>query len=224
MAFSLVSHGFGAFATSASFNSTGADLLVAVYAGYSSAVAPSNDSKGNTWTRALNFYDTVTPNYASIWYVVAPTVGSGHTLAVVGGTSYYAGWCVACFSGALQSSPLDANTVTNIAGSGTTIQPGSVTPSANNELVICGIGARFSATAPSISGNGFTITDSMGNNGTYNWATALAYVIQTSAAAVNPTWTLSSAASTAGIVSFKAAAGGVSITTRRSFTGNLRGR
>jgi hypothetical protein len=65
------------------------------------------------------------------------------------------------------------------------------------------MGARNSSTAPTVSGNGMSIIDAMGNHGTYCWAMGMGYAIQTAAVAVNPAWSLSSSGCVAATVAFK---------------------
>jgi hypothetical protein len=95
---------------------------------------------------------------------------------------------VQCFSGAV-SSPLDQQTGSASSSTGlTSFQPGSVTPSANNELVVSLITAHITTLTSEVSiSGGYTITDGIDGNGSHIGG-AMAYYKQSTAGAVNPTW------------------------------------
>lgn len=204
MAFSLIAHTVGAqggSTTTPAIDTTGANLIV-VTVGCFGASAGISDSKGNTWTAltsrgAANFF-------TRIYYCLNPTVGSGHTFTQGSG---FPTVCVTAWSGAHATSVFDvengatANPVTSLA-------TGSVTPANANSLVIASIGASDSTTAGSLAiSGGFTISDkSFGNTGVTE-SGAQAYLIQTSIAAANPTWSsFSSGDTSAAIAVFIAAA------------------
>jgi hypothetical protein len=118
----------------------------------------------------------------------------------------------AAFSGADTVSPYESE---NGAGStsAATLQPGTVTPNEANALIISGASGALSAT---FSINlGFTITDQ--NTGSpSSFASAMAYLIQTNAVAVNPTWTESPSGKLAvNIAVFKAAASSTGLLLER---------
>jgi hypothetical protein len=73
---------------------------------------------------------------------------------------------------------------------GTSIQPGPINPTQNNELLISCLtnSGDASDTSRSIDG-GFTISGQLGyDEPTYSSAIAGAYLVQTTAATSNPTW------------------------------------
>lgn len=204
MAFSLVAHTKGAqgsSTTTPAIDTTGANLIV-VSIGTFGGFALS-DSKSNTWTQLTT--RTGGSFATKIYYCLTPTVGSGHTFTLSSG---FPTVCVTAWSGAATSSVFD---VENGAGSTavTSIVTGSVTPANANSLVIASIGAADSSTGPVAISGGFTISDQgFGNTGVTE-SGAQAYLIQTSAAAANPTWSgFSSSDAGAAIAVFKAAAGG----------------
>lgn len=186
--------------TSGTFVSTGSDLLV-MAVGFFSGDPVISDSKGNTWTQIAN-YDFF--GIAHIWllYALNAIVGSGHT--VTSGTNRSA-IAVGGFSGSDLTAPYDTpNQNGQMTGSGSaTVQPGSITPSVNNCLVVSGL--YFESGTLSSIGSGFTVFDTQqpGNSGV-----SLAYKIQTTAGAENPLWTASTGNTRIGaeIASFKAAA------------------
>jgi hypothetical protein len=189
--------------TTAAINTTGADLIVLIRSGVSGGGAIS-DSKGNTWTARTNQAHGSNGGGTRIYDCAAPSVGSGHTFTVAAG-SVFGGIYVLAFSGA-HASPFDQQSTGT--GTGTTIQPGSVTPTEGNELVVFGAGA-LEATIDISSVNVGTLGSHAAGVDGVNYGGGIAHLIQTSASAVNPTITLSgSSGVTANIATYKSAAGG----------------
>lgn len=213
--------------TTGQIDTTGANLLVVVGTYYGLAGTPVstdiNDSKANTWSVGTE-YETVGANSGiRIWYSVPTSVGSGHTFTFDADVAraQYVSITVAAFSGAA-ASPFDQQNGNN-GGGAATIQPGSVTPSENNCVVITGVVTGGSATIDSING-GFTISNTTQYSNGVHLGGSLAYLIQTTAAAANPTWTLSASADcAAAIMSFKGpgGGGGATATSRRGVLGLL---
>jgi hypothetical protein len=173
--------------TTDAVDTTGANLIVLYVAHYGSgAVTLSlSDSKGNTWT-ALT--EHASSNQHSLgYYCLGPTVGTGHTFTVTtpgGVTDIYPVLAAHAFSGAAASAVLDTQTGATTAGA-TSLQPGSVTPSLDGSLVVAGI-APGAGTGITINA-GFSAVSADVNSGV-SVSGGAAYLIQTSAAAVNPTW------------------------------------
>lgn len=194
MSFALVAH-TGAVHTTSALNTTGANLIVVV-AAYDSA-ATLSDSLGNTWN-GLTAYSHGSDNYTKIWYCYAPTVGSAQTFTLSISYGYLA---VAAFSGAT-TTPFDIENGAYTTG-GVSLQTGSITPSIDNELIISGLCFGGNSSAPSVD-SGMTITDSTTASQNVSYGGALAYKIQTTAAAINPTWSwTTSEANSVAIASFK---------------------
>lgn len=191
--------------TSGSIDTTGASLLVlAVASGVSIAVTDISDSKSNTWTLvgATN-YSFFGADFMQMFYAKAPAVGAGHTFTVTH-TGSGAALAVACFSGVDTTAPADKFNGTG--GSGTSLQPGGITPASANELILSGL-FYDQAGAPSV-GSGLTLLDATGEVAGTNFGCAMGYVVQTTATAINPTWTPASTTNmVAEVCSFKAAAG-----------------
>lgn len=192
--------------TSGAIDTTGANLLVAVVSDYKATAAPAfTDSKGNTWTGLTAQQNSSQLSRGRIYYAVNPVVGSGHTFTYAA-TSIFASIYVAAFSGADTASPFDQENGAQNDGAAS-LATGSVTPSEANELVVAGFGATDGG--PFGINGGFTITDQLAYSGGNYFGGALAYLIQTSAAAANPTWTpAANAPMVAVIATFKASAGG----------------
>ena len=190
MSIALVAHVSGSASggfTTGSIDTTGATLLVANLTYYNvAATGQLTDSKGNTWVPfAVEFHSDTA---VRLFYCSNPTVGTGHTFSV--NNSQYGSLQVAAFSGVTQLAPLDVTAQSN--GSSSSATGGSLTPTNANSLMISGLGWRNSG--PSLTGvdSGYTITDTVNPGGVI--CGSLAYLIQTTATAENPTWTLSGGA------------------------------
>jgi hypothetical protein len=139
-----------------------------------------------------------------IYYAKNATVGSGHTFTF-DGTAVYPSIGIMAFSGSDTTSPFDQENGAENAGT-TSLQTGSVTPSTNAQILVAALGFN---TANTISVNS-SFTGLIQQNFTGGVeGMAMAYLIQTTAGAVNPTfsWSSSSAAAAA-IATFKTAAAG----------------
>ncbi len=207
MAYSLIANtaaqaSGGAAVTTAGINTTGANLIVVSISWYSQITDISLvDSNGNTW-QTLTQVDKDDWS-AQMFWAYAPTVGSGHTFTTTNDLTF-ATICVTAWSGST-SSPFDQQSTGQ--ANGTTVQPGSITPTEDNELVITHLGQRDNTNTATVNG-GFTISDQFANNPGNALGGAQAYLIQTTAAAANPTWTADNGGLVALIASFKASAGG----------------
>ena len=128
-----------------------------------------------------------------------PAVSSSQTFHVDCDTGYPL-ICVMAFSGAA-SSPLDQSSNNKVDVDGG-IQPGSITPSENNCLVVTALISTDEA--PSVD-SGFA-ADSVALSSNVTYGGGIAYLVQATAAAVNPTWTpVASGNAAATIASFKPA-------------------
>lgn len=188
----------GSSPTTSGVNTTGVDLMIVAIGWFNSGqstTAPTiTDSKSNTWT-ALTVRNTGVNLGTVLYYSRVTSVGSGHTFTLSGQT--YSSICVAGFSGSI-SSPFDQE---NGYGTSpvTTIQPGSVTPSNDNQLVVSGLASGGVGYSYSINSS-FTIAVQDSGSPSSSFPCGLAYKIQTSAAAVNPTWTLSNSTQAAAAI------------------------
>lgn len=191
----------------ASLNTTGATLAIAAINRFGGSSGTISDSDGNTWTALTTVNSAANNEFLQCWYSILTTTSSSNTVTMTGGSNTYRAGVVAFFSGTKATSPLDQQATSANQAQGTTHLAPSVTPSEDNELVISLLGTDgpASMTADSITG-GFTI---------YQYQTpasstgcGLAYLIQTTAGAAAPTWTISSASSEGGMNSstYKSAA------------------
>lgn len=187
--FSLLTHtiagsvGGGAVSTSG-IDTTGATLIVIAVSDYqANGPSPPSDSNGNTWA-ALGYHPAGSVAAVELFACASPSVGAGHTFTA-GGASHFPTVAVAAFSGG--SGVLDINDGAVVA-SGTTIQPGNATPAHDNELLITAVSGWTASEVYSVD-SGFTITDQLAYIPSNRISLAMAYLIQTTATAENPTWT-----------------------------------
>ncbi len=193
MAFNPIAHAIGQStnltgpAVTGTMNATGATLIVAwvnqVFLGPAIA-AVSDSTSSNTWTKLNTVPGTL---IGALYYTLNPTVSATMTV-IATPVSGSAGTAVSAsaFSGARVAGVFDQQngTSSDLAG---TIQPGSITPGFDKELVVTGFGGVSEAATIN---SGFTITDSVAVAAGAAYSNGMAYKIQTSAAAVNPTWSV----------------------------------
>lgn len=216
MAYSLLSHTIGSgsntFTTSA-IDTTGATLITvgaSFTAGASVTLSDTVGGNSNSWT-ARTSYGSVSA--ARIYYSVPTHVGSGHTFTLTG-TGFNGDISVAAWSGAA-GTPYDVENGFDGGGSNATSgQPGSITPTQDNELVVTVLTNGVTSGSYTINGS-YSITDQTLSSGAH-WGSGFAYWIQTSATATNPTWSANSGCCwSIAIASFKALAA----TANGSFAG-----
>jgi hypothetical protein len=170
-------------ATTGAINTTGATFITIGVASYGAVGVPAvSDSKGNTYTQVTT---AVSSSFgrATIFRCYNPTVGASHTFTVSGSGSYPS-IAAGSFSGVAISAALDQQNSNTTSGN--TLTTGSVTPTVNNELVVTML-CHSTADACSING-GFTVTNSGIFVGGAAFGFGMAYLIQTTATAANPTW------------------------------------
>lgn len=203
MSFSLVINtiaqsGAGGTITTGAINTTGANLIIIFTESIGGALS---DSKSNTWSNPVNV--VISGVTLGCYYCLTPTVGSGHTFTCSGSFPAIA---VAAWSGAAAASVLDQTNSDNSATPGTTKQPGSVTPTQDNELLMYAVAQQITTT---VSVNIGAMLDQAALIGGQAFSLADAYQIQTTATTRNPQFSWSGAQTTsAAIMTFKAAAGG----------------
>jgi hypothetical protein len=164
-------------------NTTGANFLVAAISDYgATTMGPLIDEKSNTWVPLTTYSDGV--SRIRMFYSVPTSVGSGHTLHA-GASGTYPSLAFAAFSG-VNAAPFDKEAGTT--GNSTAPAGWSVTPAVGNSLVVSAMGT-VGGTGTAIGGS--TIIGSLANSGGLYLGIGLAYSIQATTAAVNPTWTLS---------------------------------
>lgn len=190
MAFALIdSVSVSGAGTTGAIDTSGADLLVACAAWTSAADLDISvaDSQSNVWvavnTSTARIITANTTAILSLYFVRNPTTNASHTFTVTDGSPSL---CVAAFSGADLGYPLGAATGASTAASVTSTQAGSLTPARDACLLIAAASYR-STNALGIDG-GFTIAENVVFASGTAVGSGLAYLIQTTATAANPTW------------------------------------
>lgn len=188
--FNVAAGGNSGTVTTSATDSTGATTIYACVGSFSALPSSTTfDSKGNTYVLDVQ-NNTGSGYYVGIYHCFAPVVGTGHTWTITQGI--FPNICIAGFSGGSGTHSFDQSNSAN-AGNVTSLATGSITPTAANELIITMVNREDTATA-TVDG-GFTKTDEVTNSGG-NERTALAFLIQTTATASNPTWSGSAAGDT----------------------------
>lgn len=195
-------------------DTTGATLIVLAVPFFSAVhtvdALDISDSKGNSYTAlaVCSSSGTAAASDIRFFYIASPVVGAAHTVSLSsGGAAVYPSIAMIALSGTA-ASPLDQQNCGPATTTGdTTRQPGSVTPSENSEIVITGVGLGGSNGSIAIDSS-FTIADSNGVNAGQGFGDGLAYIIQTSAGAVNPTWSATAPDFRASVIATFKASGG----------------
>jgi len=191
--------------TTGSVDTSGANLLTIALTEASNGAATISDSKSNTWTK-LTEQCASTPCVV-IYYAKNATVGSGHTFTATG-SSFFAVLGASAWSGADTTAPFDQENGTGGGSMASGQQPGSVTPTTDGQVVVSAMGWNDTRNITSVTGS--TQLNENDFTGGVNYGGGSAYVIQTTAAAVNPAWnwTGGNVAGEVVVATFKAASGG----------------
>jgi hypothetical protein len=199
-----IGNGASTFTTGA-IDTTGADLLVMVV-GYFTTPTSVSDSKGNSWTALTENTGAGNPR-VRIYYAWNAIVGTGHTFTVTQAGSLIGSAVVRAYSGSLTSGdPFDQESSGDAASGNVTL--GSLTPSADDCLIVTGLSNDAMASATTSINGGFTIEGFQDHVGGTSFGAGFADLIQTSAAAAAPTWTNSASACVAVMAVFKPSVGG----------------
>jgi hypothetical protein len=94
---------------------------------------------------------------------------------------------VLAYSGS-RASPVDQSAFSTVNTPTLAAQPGSITPTANNELLVTARNIYGSAGTLTVD-SGFTIQDFTDGVNNVNVGLGVATLVQPTAAAINPTWT-----------------------------------
>lgn len=132
-----------------------------------------------------------------MFYKTAAKISEGTTASLkitATGVGIYASVFVMVFSGAHLTSPVETPSGAGASGT-TTVQPGSITPSQANEVIVSLVGLNGASTSIGINSSFLEAVDvpEISFASGSNYGGQMAYLIQTTAAAVNPTWTRNSA-------------------------------
>jgi hypothetical protein len=186
-------------ATTTAFSTLTAKIIVIV-TNHRLTISPTiSDSKSNTWTLVRSQTNS---SAVDIYYCVNPTTDANHTFTVDGGSGSshdFNNIFVGAWTGS-STITLDQQNGNQTAGTSGTAN--SITPTVNNELVIAAL-TCFIGTSITINSS-YNVVDVTRSFGSGNYGSGMAYIIQTTAAATNPTWSWTTSANyAAAICSFK---------------------
>jgi hypothetical protein len=145
-------------------------------------VSSVSDSKANSWSPLTQRVSSGL-HAQRFWYTASPTVGAGHTFTVSGTGNFYAALVALAFRDSL---PFDVET--GATGSATPpLATGSLTPSGGGALIVSGFAGNTNLVTLAASGLTVVAIEAWPNTVTG----AVGYVVQSSVATVNPSWTWS---------------------------------
>jgi hypothetical protein len=179
--------------TSVAINCTGANFVFVAITNYQAAVSSMaiSDSLGNSGATFLATTDISYGGGGTFFqgarYLQNITGSSSYTVTLTGGQ--YGSFDVSCWSGMATSSVLDQQNTNNTIAGASTYQPGSVTPGSNNEVLITWTLDNGGALSSWTIDSGYIIINQTPKGGSGTFGLAVAYLIQSTTAASNPTWT-----------------------------------
>lgn len=179
--------GPGGSAANISLNTAGADLIVLIGNCYQTYGTPAfSDSEENTWTIAAT-NGNPSRQYASIAFCEAPITNAEHVLTKTN-TDAFGCFFALAYSGSA-AAPLD-QTNSNLVTDGTSETPGSITPTANGELLVFATSfddPSLGAT-PTVD-SGFSVIEFIDNIPGQLFGLSVCTFAQGAAASINPTLT-----------------------------------
>lgn len=185
MSFSLVDsvEGMGASdpVTGAMDTTAGNVKLLVAFACWFNPGDFNDDATGNNIWVPLTARTALTPK-SRIFYVIDPKKHAAHVFTF-GGPNTFTGLIVQAFTA---GGAISFDRESTAEGTATTMSPGSVTPASNGALLVCGHGTGTAA--DHTIGDGFDETNEVTQVGGVNEGAALAWLEQSIAAAINPTW------------------------------------
>jgi hypothetical protein len=176
-----VSNSFTATNTTIAINTTGATLIVLATNQEFEAFGAPTDSAGNTWTLIAR------QDNSAWYYCLNPTTSANHTFTIGDSMAgiYRTSITVEAFSGSFTGLDTQSSVYTS-----SSYQPGAITPAHNGELLVSLVECFVENVGAVAVDSNFTITDYTPiNSNPYAFAFAgMAYYVQPTAAAINPTW------------------------------------
>ncbi len=155
-----------------------------------------SDDSGNTYQYRTTYASTFVQT--RLFFCPSATL-DGTVVVTATGTGTFPSIIAAVFSN-VNASPYDVENGATAAAA-TSVQPGTATPSEDDELLICGFNGNLLNEDFTISGTGWAEIAQVNSDGAHHVAAALAYKVQTTAGAENPTWSWTTAQ---GVVSSQA--------------------
>lgn len=174
--------------TSAPIDTSGSNFIVISTATYFAFPIPAvSDNKGNTWLPLTEQFNGPAEVRAQLFYAKNAIVGANHTFTLTrnGTDTSFPAICVMSFSNVNTVAAIDQQNGAN-ANLAVTLNTGSVTPTAANELLIADVGWLNPSTLAINSGFFLIQQDYVPG---LAFGDGIAYKVQTSIAAVNPLFT-----------------------------------
>ncbi len=131
------------------------------------------------------------------YHAYSPSVSSTMTFTITSAANTFPSVTARCFSGTIGSTVDQTNGVNSVSASSPQ-QTGSVTPSSDHEIIITSI-QDGGASGYAIN-SGFTTPEFVGISGGQYIGIASSYLIQSTAAAVNPSWSWTGSAAGATVI------------------------
>jgi hypothetical protein len=196
--------------TTSAINTTGATLFVIAISDFDGVGYTVSDSQSNTWDTTPSTY-TVTGGFFQLefQFAIVTATNASHTFSATC-SGCYPSVCVIAFSGTHATTVWDGKE-NGSEGAASTRQPGSITPTQDNAVVVSALALPYEDIGTiTISGGGFSAVEGQVVGGGGSYGVAIAYVVQTTATASNPTWEWDGGADPTGatIAAFREAAGG----------------
>lgn len=178
-------------AITASMDTTGATLIVVGLENIVNAITTSaitETGATNTWTYGTQLVGT-SSRVVRMAYCINPNTNATHVFKFTAANgANFPVIAVTVYSNTPAASFVTEAAGADVPAATTTVQPGSVTPSNANNLLVTFLGGD-AYTAISVN-QSFTATDTVGKVGGSSSGGGMAYIIQTAATAKNPTWTV----------------------------------
>lgn len=190
-------------ATTSTFVSTGADVIIVAVGSYSGAAVTNvtdNQTPSNTYIELTEQVDV--DERLRLYYASPATgpfaVGAGHTVTA-NGSFIYPSLCVQAWSGSRTTGPLGQQSGAHGGPSITSLALASIIPVEDNELIVTAINGPEGA---NIDG-GFTISDTAAGVPGQSYPCIMAYLVQTTALSVSPTWSFTTTHAAAVMATFR---------------------
>lgn len=185
--------------TTAAINCTGANLIVIGAAWYNGGQPITvSDSSSNSYTLAGGGGGLFTVEF-DLYYKISPTVTSSMTFTVSSAGNTYGAVSVECWHDTSGTPTVQGTLSNQLSSSATSINISTVpfTPSANNSLLVAGYSANtLGASTPSIDSGFITpLRDVLPANSGINVQGGMTYLVQSTAASIDPTMTFGITAS-----------------------------
>lgn len=176
----------------ASMNTTGANFLACTIADYN-ANSPSTITESRASSAPTGYTTVVSVTLVQMriaYWVNYTSAGNPTTFTTNGTGTYVALACIAMAGVDTSGSAFEAQSAGGTA-TAATVQPGSLTPAVDNELLVTGMGTNVDTSATINGGYGVNGGNPVtgGSSPGTSFTASIAYLIQTSKTAANPTWT-----------------------------------